>query len=385
MNRIAIVSGDERVRVVSPDVLGVPYLAVSPPQHRCAWPVWSPNGEELMYSAYPAAGSNGHGAFRVISRPPGKPATAIYANEPGTDAIAQHTPHYLMWSPDGSKVAFIAQTLSAGMSLFVADVAGGAPPMRLLDGAPLYFCWSEDSAYVFAHVRELHYLIRLSEPEPAQAPVMSQRYQAPSVSSRDGRIAIGGEMSETVQAIIVATIQGGAEIISEVEGLTSFSWRPERGQLAVASGLDRGSGYYDRLALLDADSTAERVLVEEPMLCFFWSPDGSKIAYITPSEDAQGSVRWAVLDTETDEIRRLADFVPSREQLTMFMFFDQYGQSHRLWSPDSSRILFAGVAGRLEERGHLPDGMASSVYIADASGSREPELVGQGSIGVWSA
>jgi len=337
-----------------------------------------------MYSAYPAAGSNGHGAFRVISRPPGKPATAIYTNEPGTDAIAQHTPHYLMWSPDGSKVAFIAQTLSAGMSLMVASADGTGPPVRLLDGAPLYFCWSQDSEYIFVHVRELHYLIRLSEPEPAQVPVMSMRYQAPSVSAHDGRIAMCGEMTETEQAIIVATIQGGAEIVSEVEGLVAISWRPGRGQLAVASGLNRNNGYYDRLALLDADSTAERVLIEEPMLCFFWSPDGSKIAFITPSEEAQGSVRWAVLDLETDETAYLVDFLPSREMITMFMFFDQYAQSHNLWSPDSDKILFAGVVGRLEERGPLPDGGASSIFIADVAGNTEPELIGPGSIGVWS-
>ncbi len=384
MNRIAIVSGDERVRVVSPDALGVIYPAVSPPEHRCAWPVWSPNGEELMYSAYPAASSNGHGAFRVISRAAGEDARTIYTNEPGTDAIAQHTPHYLMWSPDRSRVAFIAQTLSSGMSLMVANADGTGAPVRLIDGAPLYFCWSQDSEYILAHVRELHYLMALREPEPAQVPVVSQGYQAPSVSQLDGRIAMCGEMSETVQGIIVATIQGGAEIVGEVEGLVALSWRPGRGQLAVVSGLNRGSGYYDRLALLDANSTAERVLVEEPMLCFFWSPDGSKIAYITPSEDAQGSVRWAVLDLETDGVQYLADFLPSREQLTMFMFFDQYGQSHRLWSPDSSKILFSGVPGRLEARGPLPDGGASSIYIADVNGSDEPAEVGQGSIGVWS-
>ena len=215
-------------------------------------------------------------------------------------------------------------------------------------------------------------------------PVMSMRYQAPSVSGHDGRIVMCGEMSETVQAIIVATIQGGAEIVGEVEGLVALSWRPGRGQLAVASGLNRGSGYYDRLALLDANSTAERTLIEEPMLCFFWSPDGSKIAYITPSEEAQGSVRWAVLDLESDETAYLTDFLPSREMLTMFMFFDQYGQSHNLWSPDSSKILFAGVPGRLEERGPLPDGRDSSIYIADVSGDAEPALVGRGAIGVWS-
>ena len=370
--------------MVNPDALGGEYPAVSPPEHRCAWPVWSPDGESLMYSAYPYAGSNGHGAFRLISKPEGKPASVIYTNEPGTDAIAQHTPHYAMWSPDGSKVAFIAQTLSSGMSLMVVSADGEGAPMRLLDGAPLYFCWSLDSEYVLAHVGQLHYLIRLSEPEPAQVPVVSMRYQAPSVSAADGRIAMCGEMSETVQGIIVATIQDGAEIVGEVEGLAALSWRPERGQLAVASGLNRGSGYYDRITLLDANSTAERVLIDDPSLCFFWSPDGMKIAYITPSEGAQGSVRWAVFDLETDEVRYLADFLPSREQLTMFMFFDQYGQSHCLWSPDSRKILFSGVPGRLESRGPLPDGSEASVYIADVDGVDEPEVVGQGSIGVWS-
>ena len=394
MNRIAFVSSDEMVRVASPDALDAPHQAVSPQGHRCVWPAWSPNGEDLMYSVYPAAGSNGHGAFRIISRPAGKPATAIYTNEPGTDAIAQQTPHYLMWSPDGSKVAFIAQTVSSGMSLMVADAAGEAAPVRLLDGAPLFFCWSQDSEYIFAHVRELHYLIRLSDPEPAQVPVASIGYQTPSVNPHDGRIAMCGEMSDTLQGIVVATVQGGAEVLGEVEGSVGFSWRPgsqgpqgarpQGAHLGIVSGLNRGSGYYDRLTLLDVSTTAERVLIEEPILCFFWSPDGSKIAYVTPSEGAQGSVRWGMLDLETDEVRYLADFIPSREQLTMFMFFDQYGQSHGLWSPDSDKILFSGILGRVEGRGPLPDGRTSSVYIADGMGGDEPELVGQGSMAVWS-
>ena len=385
MNRIATIDSDERVMVVSPDAPDVANSILSAPGHRCAWPVWSPDGEVAMYSAYPSAFSNGHGAFRLISARTGEAAKALYTNEPGTDAIAQHTPHYAMWAPDGKKVAFIAQTLSSGMSLMVGDADGETAPVRLLGGAPLYFTWSLDSEYILAHARELHYLIRLSEPEPAQVPVMSMRYQAPSMNPLDGRVVMCGEMSETVQGIIVATIQGGAEIVGEVEGLAAVSWRPGRGQLAVASGLDRGSGYYDRIALLDADSTAERVLIREPSLCFFWSPDGMKIAFITPSEEARGSVRWAVFDLETDDIKYLADFLPSHDQLTMFMFFDQYGQSHNLWSPDSSRLLFAGVPGILRERGPLADVSASSVYTVDVSGEAPPQLIGQGSIGVWSS
>ena len=85
-------------------------------------------------------------------------------------------------------------------------------------------------------------------------------------------------------------------MVDEVEGAVSFSWRPDGVNLAVARDLDRGGGYYGRLALIDVVTSSQRTLLEEPLLCFFWSPDGSKIAYIAPSDDAQGSVRWGILD-----------------------------------------------------------------------------------------
>ena len=91
-----------------------------------------------------------------------------------------------------------------------------------------------------------------------------------------------------------------------------------------------------------------------------------------------------MFDFETDDVQYLPDFLPSHAQLTMFMFFDQYAQSHRLWSPDSSRLLFAGVPGRLEERGPLAEASASSIFVADVGGAEEPTIVGQGSVGVWS-
>ena len=385
MNRIALVSSDESVRVASPEAPGIPHSAISPRGQRCAWPTWSPDGEALVYSAYPAAASNGHGAFRIVSRPPGEPATSLYVNEPGTDAIAQHTPHYMMWSPDGAKLAFVAQTLSSGLSLFVSDAAGSGAPVRLLDGGPLFFCWSSDSRRILAHSRELHYLIDLDAPTPAQVPVVSLGYQAPSVSPSDGRVAICGELSDTKQGILIANFDGGADMVDEVEGAVSFSWRPDGVNLAVARDLDRSGGYYGRLALIDVATSSQRILLEEPLLCFFWSPDGSKIAYIAPSDDAQGSVCWGILDLKSGDRRYTVDFMPSREQLTMFMFFDQYSQSHRLWSPDSRKLLFTGVLGRRQVRAPLPDGGASVIYIADADGSAEPTPVGTGSIAVWSA
>ena len=64
MNRIALVSSDESVRVASPEAPGIPHSAISSRGQRCAWPTWSPDGEALVYSAYPAAASKWTWSFQ---------------------------------------------------------------------------------------------------------------------------------------------------------------------------------------------------------------------------------------------------------------------------------------------------------------------------------
>ncbi len=398
---IAIVGRDHQLHAVNIDADNPQLLPLTPPEQRCAWPTWSPNAAHLTYSVYPAAGSNGQGAFRLIRKrvacgfdiQQNGESRTLYVNEPGSNPIAHDTPHYTMWSPDGKKVAFVAQRRNAGLCLSVSNPAdGSAQPHRILDGAPMYFCWTRDSQQIVAHTHQLHYLINLNDDDitPAQVPVVSLGYMAPSASPTDDTVAICGAISDTQQGILLAnTNEGGAEIAAEMSGAIGFSWSPNGSHLAVASRLDRASGCYGQLGMLDIEAgghpkAALRPLLDEPLLCFFWSPDGTKIAYITPSENANGSVRWGVLDIDSGERRYLADFRPSREQLTMFMFFDQYAQSHRVWSSDSQRLLFAGVPGWQQTRVPLPDANVCGVYMADTLGSGSASLVGEGSLGVWS-
>lgn len=387
MSRIAIVGRDARIYAVDTDAPGGELQALTPAGMRCAWPTWSPDGGTLAYSAYPSAGSNGQGAFRIMTQTPGGSARTAYANEPGTDAIAHHTPHYVMWSPDGARLAFIAQRLGAGLTLMAGDVDGAAAdPLQLLSGGPLYFCWARDSRRILAHAREVHYLIDLDDPTAAQVPVASLGYMAPSASPTDDLVAICGEIADGAQALLIARIDGaGIDMAGEIAGAVGFSWSPRGEYLAIASELNRATGYYGALSLLDVRTFEERLLLEEALLCFFWSPDGGRIAYIAPSDGADGSVRWGVLDLASGERRYIADFQPSREQLTMFLFFDQYSQSHALWSPDGRRLLFAGALGWLETRAELPDSGVSSVYAMDVDAGGEVALIGEGTLGVWSA
>ena len=385
MSRIAIVGRDDRIYAVDADAPGGDPRALTAAGMRCAWPTWSPDGETLAYSVYPSAGSNGQGAFRIMAQTPGGSARTLYVNEAGTDAIAPHTPHYAMWSPDGGTLAFIAQLLGAGLTLMVCAVDGAGEPMRLMSGAPLYFCWARDSRRILAHMREVHYLIDLADPTAAQVPVVSSGYMTPSASPTDDLVAMCGEITDGTQALLITRLdESGSAMAGEIAGAVGFSWSPNGEYLAIASELDRGTGYYGALSLLDVHTFEEQLLLDEGLLCFFWSPDGGRIAYIAPSQGADGSLRWGVLDLASGERRYLADFQPSRDQLTMFLFFDQYSQSHSLWSPDGRRLLFAGALGWLETRADLPDSGVSSVYAVDVDGDGDVALIGDGSLGVWS-
>jgi TolB protein len=123
---------------------------------------------------------------------------------------------------------------------------------------------------------------------------------------------------------------------------------------------------FGELKLLEAETGLLETLSEKLVICFFWSPDGKYIAYLTPSlERDEGDVsslgadvfvssqvqpqkiqrgsfllELRVIDVTTKEDRRLATFTPTFLFLDQFLpFFDQYALSHRVWSPDSTAIV----------------------------------------------
>ena len=67
------------------------------------------------------------------------------------------------------------------------------------------------------------------------------------------------------------------------------------------------------LGLLDYGTREEVRLSDDPALAFYWSPDGSKAAYVTYSDGAEGSLRFGVVEVDSGELTYLPDFVPSQE------------------------------------------------------------------------
>jgi TolB protein len=95
------------------------------------------------------------------------------------------------------------------------------------------------------------------------------------------------------------------------------------------------------LVVLDLDTGERTVAATEPVAGFFWSPVGHRLAVLVGG--GPGELRWLVSDD--DRFERLEPFRPgvawAREVLP---FFEQYAQSHAVWSPDANSLVALAMA-----------------------------------------
>jgi TolB protein len=186
---------------------------------------------------------------------------------------------------------------------------------------------------------------------------------------------------------------------ADLPGAVAFSWSPDSTQVAYRT-LTREEGA-GPLVVLDAGTGDEVARSSAGVLGFFWSPDSGRVAYLTlsptqgsPSAQQPGEIvsaasdrsslaaqnqvatlDWIIWDIATNAELRVARFVPTTEMIYLISYFDQFNQSHRLWSPDSRYLVYAD-----ETIGGQP-----TVNILDTTAPNAvPFAVARGRIGIWS-
>lgn len=233
---------------------------------------------------------------------------------------------YLCPSPCGRYLSHLSPG-PLGLELAVSDV--GTDEIRIVErGQPLFWSWSPDGSMIAAQAEGRVLVWAVDEGEtiswlsevtgPSTAPVwLSEESVAYAVDDR-----------------IVSHAPGSAPIDLVANGATArFTISPDRRRLAMVSA-DEG------VVLVDLASGSRVVALSEPALAFFWSPDSTRLAVLTPRSSTE--VAWTV--TDGDHAHTLPPFRPGRLWLgSVVPFFAQYAQSHSFWSPEGTEIVAVGL------------------------------------------
>jgi TolB protein len=347
------------------------------------WPTFSPDGSRVAFSSVKHAG--------------GSSTYGIHAYDLGrrmaiTIFQSSDQPIYLSWLPGGQQLFFLVSDGNT-LKLILAEAREARPVRIILTGQPLYYDWNQAASELAFHYvpaeggggeqtglmsvtgrdqRVVKTLATVSAPfdNPAWSP--DKAHLAYVVDRKNGQVAL-----------VVANSDGSSprEMVGLEPRTTSFSWSPDSKQIAFSTRRSERAMSYDGVNLLNAASGNMSTLVSDPVIAYYFSPDGRRLAYIGATETSN---TWNVIDLGAKAGRKLCNFVATRAETVSYRVFDQYTLSHRVWSPDSRALVFAGVM--LKEGMALPSGVTppSSVWMLPVDRA-PPQALADGDVAFWSA
>jgi TolB protein len=382
VNLIAYVGADDEIRTIRPD--GSSDVRISPEGGIFTWPTWSPDGRRIAFSGTARDSSGAPTLGLYIHQFLGKQTRLIYTNEPGTGPILDGLPHYHLWAPDGSHLAFMASSY-AGLTLFLDSLKPQGVSEPVVRRAPLYAAWSADSSALLVHGGLDHFVVEMSGGATIKSlGIQSASYRTPDWSPFGNRMAFVSEEGTGKARLYIADVaSGNRTLVEEVAQYAAFLWSPNGKLLAVAHSELPGGFVYGSVSLFSEDGSRHPLEIQGDVIAFFWSPNSAKLAYVTLTE--QGSLlRLMVADVADGSRWPLVEFLPTLDQLSMLQFFDQFAHSHSLWSPDSQSLVFSGELGGEAASASLGRQEVPHVFVVGAERGSVVEPIAEGYLAFWS-
>jgi TolB protein len=388
--RIAYVGLDGHVRTVNPDGSGA--LRISPRTGIYSWPTWSPDGNNLVFSGLTEDESGRRRATLFDRDLSTGEVSRVHVGEPGDAFVAIGAPHYVYWSPDSSSLAFLSGT-AGGLRLYVDDLRDDEGPRTAMDGVPVFMDWSPDSESLLIHFANDHFVFDVDQGDldRLELPSEASGYKVPTWKPNTDLMTY--VTAGRSGGLTLYTARVGADQMPLVERVpedAAFRWSPDGRLLAVTSP-DRVIPYpplgllvYQRISLYAEDGTRQATEIEDDVVAFFWSPDSTKLAYVTLVRQERDVLRWKVLNIANGAESTLIDFIPSADQLTMLQFFDQFAGSHQLWSPDSRSLVFAGRIGGGAILASTAQAQIDRIIVVAARSFPSTDVIASGTLAFWS-
>ena len=388
--RIVYVGLDGHLRTVDPD--GSREQRISPREGVYSWPTWSPDSQSVAFSGLSRNESGQQRATLFDRDLSSGELLRIHVGEPGDAFVAQDAPHYVYWSPDSNRLAFLGGT-SSGLRLYLDDLRDDAGPKAAMDGVPVYMDWSPDSRQMLIHFRSNHFLLDAKGGGLDRLDIPSQAagYKVPNWKpSGDAITYISGDRAGDFALYTAGVDVGDRTLVDRVPQDAAFRWSPSGRLLAVTSPEQvlifrpLGLSVYGRISLYREDGVRHPLEIQDDVVAFFWSPDSSKLAYVTLVRGERDVLRWKVLDVTNGAESTLIDFVPSADQLTVLRFFDQFAGSHQLWSPDSRALVFAGKIGGGAVLASYVQEKIDRIIVVAARSFPSTDVIASGTLAFWS-
>lgn len=322
-------------------------------------PTWSPQG----WLSFVRDNTSGDSVqLELVALPPdlSKPLTVL--SQPDDNYI------YGYWSPaactSGNSCGRLAFLMGSGdqVALHLAEVTHDSLTSENAIGlaSPFYFSWSPDGNDMLWHRNTTDLTVYDAQHQQIgeRLPDTGGTFQSPAWSPADNRLLFARAEHDTNQ-LTIAQDKQRSDLGAPAGQPFFFNWSPDGDYVASAVGDYPLSG----LTIRRADGSSTRQIKELDIIVgFFWSPDGSQLAVVTaeskgktlpqasratrlPRVAEQGTTDvnlvWSLVDVASGKVTRLGTFFPTPEEFYVLRYFDQYSQSHRVWSPDGRYLVYA--------------------------------------------
>jgi Tol biopolymer transport system component len=346
------------------------------------WPAWNPLFDLLAVSVVEGESSQ----VRLVDLD-GKIERTLYEIPAGVPpVIAPLVPHYVQWSPGGTVLSYVAQG-TYGMTLFLSHREGLFGPDAVINAGPLFSAWCTDNNFLAVHAGEELSVIEIDGSRTtAEVAPRTAGYRTPAYSD-DAEVLAYARIDESGSVqLIRAKFQGtGSEPVCAFPGGVALAFRPGTQLLTVAVARDPETGGFDELWLVDlsTEDYPKRKIHSGQFVSFLWSPPGERLAVVVPSYGGDGRYAVRILEPDGSPVATSEAFQPSEDYRIYLAFFDQYVNSHSLWSPDGCSLLIGGRVATDSVSPAFGDPDGDYVFIWTPLSGMPMRLIRPGGIGFY--